>query len=94
MILVYWGGPTKCPSELRPAADKHFLQGIGGARIGFSRGINPTDSYHAYAEAGDTTGVDRDVKLEHDGIDDAFEGKASQIVFCRNGTWLVFSGAD
>lgn len=94
VILVYWGGPAKCPSEFGPAADKDFLQGLGGGRIGFSRGINPVGSYYDYADESDTTGGDRRVKLEHDGIDDAFEGKASRIFFCRGGKWIVFSGAD
>lgn len=93
VILLSWGGPTQCPRELRPAEDKHFLQGLGGGRIGFSRGIRPTQTYHVYP-GDDTAAVDRDVQLEHDGIDDAFEGKASTVMFCRNGKWISFSGAD
>lgn len=94
VIRVYWGGRTKCPSEFGPAADKDFLQGVGDGRIGFSRGITTTDAYHEYPDESDTASVDRAVKLEHDAIDDAFEGKASRVVFCRNGKWIVFSGAD
>jgi len=94
VIFLYWGGPAQCPRELRPASDAGFLQGLGEGRIGFSRGIRPTKSYHEYPDERDSTRVDREVRLEHDAIDDAFEGKASQVLFCRNGTWVTFAGAD
>ena len=94
MIRVYWGGPARCPNELRAASDAAYLQGLGGGRIGFSRGINKTASYHESPDEADTASVDREVQLDHDAIDDAFEGKASTVYFCRNGTWITFSGAD
>lgn len=93
VILVFWGGPAQCARELALAEDKSYLQGLGSGRIGFSRGIRTRDSYHVYPSE-DSVGGDRDVKLEHDGIDNAFEGKASSVLFCRAGTWIRFSGAD
>jgi hypothetical protein len=92
VILVFWGGPAQCPRELGRAEDKGFLQTLGGGRIGFSRGIRTRNSYHVYASE-DSVG-DREVTLEHDGIDDAFEGKASSVLFCRAGGWITFSGND
>jgi len=94
VVLVYWGGRAQCPREILPAEDKHFLQGLGGGRIGFSRGIGRTNSYHVYPDETDTTSVDENVTLEHDAIEDAFEGKASTVWFCRDGKWIAFSGAD
>lgn len=94
VIFLYWGGPAQCPRELRSASDAGFLQGLGEGRIGFSRGINKTASYHVYPDLDDTASVDREVQLDHDAIDDAFEGKASTVYFCRNGTWVAFSGMD
>lgn len=94
VILVYWGGPAQCPREFRAASDAGFLQTLGEGRIGFSRGIHKTNTYHEYPDLNDTASVDRDVKLDHDAIDDAFEGKSSTVYFCRNGTWVAFSGAD
>jgi len=94
VIFLYWGGRAQCPRELRPALDAGYLQGLGGGRIGFSRGISKTTSYHEYPDESDTSSVDRDVQLDHDAIDDAFEGKASSVYFCRNGTWIEFPGAD
>jgi hypothetical protein len=94
VILLYWGGPAQCPRELAPSNDSGFLQTVGGGRIGFSRGINTINTYHEYPDEDDSTSVDRDMTLEHDGIDDAFEGKASTVRFCRDGKWISFSGAD
>jgi hypothetical protein len=31
---------------------------------------------------------------DHDGIDDAFLGKASEILYCEKGTWVHIPGAD
>ncbi len=93
VILVFWGGPVQCPRELGLAEDKSFLQTVGGGRIGFSRGISTRNSYHVYPSE-DSAGVEREVELEHDGIDSAFEGKASSVLFCRAGKWISFSGAD
>jgi hypothetical protein len=94
VILLHWGGAAQCPRELQPAVDRGFLQGVGGGRIAFSRGISPRSSYHVYPDEGDTSAVDREVPLEHDGIDDAFEGKASTVWFCRAGKWIALAGAD
>lgn len=94
VILMYWGGPAQCPRELQSASDAVFLQGLGEGRIGFSRRISRTTSYHEYPDVDDTTSVDRDVQLDHDAIDDAFEDKGSSVYFCRSGQWIVFNGAD
>jgi hypothetical protein len=94
VVFLYWGGPAQCPRELRPASDAGYLQGLGEGHIGFSRGIHKTTSYHEYPADNDTTSVDREVQLDHDAIDDAFEGKASTVYFCRNGTWVTFGGND
>jgi len=93
IILVFWGGPVQCPREIEPAEDKSFLQSADEGAIVFSRGIRTRNSYHVYPGE-DSAGGDREVKLEHDGIDSAFEGKASSVLFCRAGKWITFSGAD
>lgn len=94
VIFMYWGGPAQCPRELQPAGDAGYLQSLGEGRIGFSRGISKTASYHEYPDERDTATVDRDVRLDHDAIEDAFEDKASSVYFCRNGKWITFGGAD
>jgi hypothetical protein len=91
VILVYWGGTAQCPREIHPAPDAAYVQGLGEGRSGFSRGITRVDSYNDYPYA---DARPRQVRLEHDGIENAFEGKASHIYFCREGKWIVHGGND
>lgn len=94
VIMVHWGGPARCPREIAPAPDANYLQGIGGGRIGFLRLISRTTQYAVFPGENDSTSTIRSVTLEHDAIDDAFEGKASRVLFCQAGTWITYSGAD
>ncbi len=34
------------------------------------------------------------VPMDHQGIDDAFIGKASEVLYLYRGTWLRLTGAD
>jgi hypothetical protein len=92
-ILVFWSGSPKNPSELARADDKGYLQGLGGDEIGFSRGIAPVNSsfilerYRAY-------GGPKPPAMDHQGINDAFLGKASGVHYFFNGTWLQLTGSD
>lgn len=94
VILVHWGGPARCPGEFAGSEDKGFLQGMGRGRIAYSRGIGVRNHYHHYPDESDTTVTEGEVTLEHDGIEDAFLGKASSVWLCRDGKWIRFSGAD
>jgi len=98
VILVHWSGPLQCPRELAEGDDANMLQGLGGGRIGYSRGLRTVNLVPEYPDESDTTRrdttIDLTIHLEHDGIDDAFEGKASVIWFCRNGKWIRYAGAD
>jgi len=91
-IFMHWGGPVQCPSELLPQSDKNFLQGMPEGIV-FSRSIAATTSYHVYPDD-DSAGVDREVLMDHDGIDDVFQGKGSTVWLCRGGAWIAFAGGD
>jgi hypothetical protein len=92
-ILVFWNGSTQNPSEIAKAPDMSFLQNIGNNEIGFSRVINAVDGktilqfYHAF-------GGPKPPPIDHQGINDAFEGKASVINYYYRGRWLKLTGAD
>ena len=92
-ILVFWGGPAKCPSELARGDDRHSLQTWSGSRIAYSRAIQVAgkkyilDHYNWY-------GGPKPPPLDHQGIDDAFIGKASVVRYCHQGRWLELQGAD
>jgi hypothetical protein len=93
-ILVFWaGGVTPAPAELAPADDASFLQGIGNDRIGYSRAIDRADTAwireHAEAYSGPLP-----KRLDHDGINDAFVEKASEVFYYEDGAWQGLAGSD
>ncbi len=93
VIWVFWNKPSRCPRELAPMEDIHFLEtGVSG-QIEYSRGIRPVGKdyilkhYEAY-------GGPKPPTVEHQGIEDYFVGKASVIWYCYRGKWLQLTGAD
>jgi hypothetical protein len=92
-ILVFWNGSANSPAELPAAEDKDYLQGLGGAKIGFSRGISAvgkdyiTQHYQAH-------GGPKPPPIDHQGIDDAFLEKASVVQYFFEGKWLQLTGSD
>jgi len=92
-ILVFWGGSEKNPSELARRADAAFLQDIGNDEIGFSRVITTIGrkqvlQYYA------AFGGPKPPSIVHQGIEDAFAGKASVLHYFDRGKWLELTGAD
>ena len=92
-LLVYWGGSAETVSELSTSADQHWLQGIAGDKVGFSHSISTVDAKyitdHARWYEGEVPPV-----LDHEGIDDGFDGKASVVRYWYEGEWLILRGAD
>jgi hypothetical protein len=92
-ILIFWNGSNLKPAEIETAPDQDRLQGWGGDKIVYSRAITPvgtkfiTEHYNAY-------GGEKPPPLHHQGIDDAFVGKASVVLYLYRGKWLHLSGAD
>jgi hypothetical protein len=92
-ILVFWNGSERHPAELARAEDRTFLQGMAGEKIGFSRAISAVDKefilrhYEAY-------GGPAPPPIDHQGIDDAFVGKASVTHYYYKGQWSQLTGAD
>lgn len=95
VILVFWNGSAETVEELPGGvgADRHWLQGIGGGRIGFSRLISAVgESYiRKYHEA---FGGPEPPPIDHQGIDNAFTGKVSSVIYWHEGRWLDLQGAD
>ena len=92
-LLVYWGGSAESVSELSTTADKRWLQGIGGDKIGFSHGISTADAKYITDHA-HWYGGELPPHLDHDGIDEAFVEKGSVVHYWYEGEWLKLRGAD
>ena len=93
-ILVFRGGSANDVVELAPAPDRGYLQGLGGGIIGFSRELSVVDSEFIREHHEAYGGREPPTVLDHDGIDDAFVGKASTVWYWYAGEWLELSGTD
>jgi hypothetical protein len=91
-ILVFRGGSAEV-AEIAKARDRHYLQGVGDGAIGFSRAIGVA-SPQFIREHYETYGGPKPPRLDHDGIDDSFIGKASGVWYWHGGRWLRLQGAD
>ncbi len=95
-ILVFWNGETKEVASIGAAQDEASVQRVTPDEWGYSRGIGVADreSIVWYQKKyGDPHGrMPR--TLDHQGIEDAFLGKASVIRYFTGGKWLVLQGAD
>ena len=92
-ILVFRRGQTP-HVELATAPDRDYLQGLGGSAIGFSRLISVASARFIRAAAAAGHGGPVPPPLDHDGIDDAFAGKGSKVLYFHSGKWLTLAGSD
>ena len=95
-ILVFRGGSAVEVDELASEPDAGYLQGIGNGRIGFSRllGVATPEYIRSCFEAFEEHGVPEPPPLDHEGIEDSFLEKASNIWYWYDGKWLDLAGAD
>ena len=92
-ILVFRRGQTP-PFELATSPDRDYLQGLGGSAIGFSRLISVATARFIRAAAAAGHGGPAPPPLDHEGIDDAFAGKGSKVLYFYAGKWLTLAGSD
>ncbi len=94
-LLIFWNGSAADVENLNEGRgpDRDYLQGIGDHRLGFSWLISAVgrkyilDHYAFY-------GGPKPPPIDHEGIDSAFVGKGSTILYWHNGEWLHLPGAD
>lgn len=91
-ILVFRGKDLVQVDELAEAADADYLEADGDGRIEFSRGLATVSSRIIRRVQSSEPAPLR--IINHDGIDDAFEGKGSTIWYWFEGTWISLQGSD
>jgi hypothetical protein len=95
-ILIFWRGSDKRVSEIEKLPDKNRLQTIGNGQIGYSRAIHTVgkkyimDHYNAYK----ASGAPEPPPIDHEGVDDGFLEKASDVHYYYRGKWLKLKGGD
>lgn len=92
-ILVFPNAGIRDVVTLAPAEDEHFLQGMGGSSIAYSRQIGVANA-DFIRTMNDEFGHVTLPKLDHHGINDAFIGKASTVHFWDGKKWLQLAGMD
>ena len=93
-VLIFWGASdTESPTELGRVRDAGYLQGIGEGRIGYSRIIEVASPATIREYAAAFHGPLPET-LDHDGLEDAFAGKASALSYLDGGHWVALAGAD
>src|SRR5690606_5937400 len=91
---VCGGGPARCPSPIgEPQADRRWLQGMGGDEIVYSRHIRAVDRDYIL-RMHQAFGGPEPPPIEHQGIEEYFVEKASSVLYCHQGKWLVLTGMD
>lgn len=92
-ILVFWNGSETNPAEIVKRKDLDRLQSWVGDQIVFSSAIASVgrgyilEHYRAY-------GGDKPPAIDHQGINNMFYGKASEVLYFYRGRWLHLTGAD
>jgi hypothetical protein len=92
-VLVYRGGGASKVDSVARRADQQYLQSGANGALEFSRRIYIAEA-KAIAEEAKVHSGPRPPPLEHDGIGDAFMGKASPIRYYYRGKWLELQGAN
>jgi hypothetical protein len=93
-ILVYRNGSTSDVAELAPRRDDDFLQGVGDGAVGYSRAIGVASPAYIQGHHRAYGGPPLPSPLDHDGINDIFVEKASEVLYWHGGKWLKLQGAD
>jgi len=90
-ILVFFNGSEKNVHEIAKMKDRNYLERNTANQIVYSRGIYTVgkDSIKGHDKAGPMPRT-----FDHQGIEDAFIGKASVTHYLYNGNWLKLTGAD
>ena len=92
-ILVFRNGSSNRVIELAPQADIHRLQTEGSEQIGYSREISPAGREFIMRHY-DAYGGVKPPPIDHQGINDAFVGKASVVLYFYRGKWVALTGED
>jgi len=90
-ILLFSPGRTAPVAEVGSSEDRNWLQGGVGGRTDFSHSISVASPKDIRSRA---FGGWLPRPLDHDGIDDSFDGKASVVLYFHKGRWVELTGMD
>lgn len=94
-ILIFWNSSLNRIAEIAKQKDSAYLQGvsgINGKKFGYSRKISVAQKYYVERKLPLYKGLKLTIK--HQGIDDAFLMKSSEIHYYFNKKLFLIPGAD
>lgn len=87
-VIIYFSKPVSCASQLARLDDPHFMQLGADKKMHYSRALYASDPVR-------DASLHRGPKqMTHQGIHDAYVGKASSLFYCNEGKWRIYPGAD
>jgi hypothetical protein len=89
-IVIIWGAPSSCPSEMETREDRTFLVKGTDGKIRFERTIQPISAKRIKALY-DRYGGDTPPPLNHEGISDVFN-REGVVRYCYEGKWRELTG--
>lgn len=92
-ILIFRNGSTKNVSEIHLLDDDDYLQMTGNGQLEYSRHIEIVGKKYIM-EHYKTNGGRKLPRINHEGINDSFEGKASMVHYFYKNIWFELQGAD
>jgi hypothetical protein len=92
-ILIFTNASEREPLEIASRADAGSLQSGRGTAIEYSRAIEAVDREYILKHRRAYDGPEPPA-IDHQGISDSFEGKASVVHYFYAGKWLELTGAD
>jgi hypothetical protein len=87
-LLVFRNSSASDVAELAPTPDNNYFQEIGQEQQGYFRYLSVADAKSIKQHAGPNP-----PPIDHEGISDAFFGKASTVWYWHDGKWLQLSSA-
>lgn len=92
-IWIFPEGSAQTVSKIAEEEDAGYMQVIDERGVmGFSRAISAASQKYIMQHSNINDG--RRLSIKHQGIDDAFVGKASRIHYYYRGRWVKLPGAD
>jgi len=93
-ILVYPGGGLRDVKEVATGDDRGYLQTTGGPEeVGYSRAIGVAAEVDLQ-RAPEAPDEQTPPSITHDGIDDAYIEKGSNVWYWTDGRWVRLRGSD
>ena len=91
-IVIFWNGSEANPAQIAEAKDMDRLQDSGNGWA-YSREISSVDRAYILRHH-QAYGGPKPPPIDHKGINDAFAGKGSVVLYFYQAKWLQLTGAD